>query len=66
MAVERAHNNGCWLCATWEKLPCRPEGRVQLARTSENPYVIAPIEAPLKSAAWRSKFVIFYTCTTFF
>ena len=35
-------------------------------RTSENPYVIAPIEAPLKSAAWRSKIVIFHTCTTFF
>ena len=34
-------------------------------RTSENPYVIAPIEAPLKSAAWRSKIVIFHTCTTF-
>jgi hypothetical protein len=35
-------------------------------RTSENPYVIAPIEAPLKSAAWRSKFVIFHNCATFF
>ena len=35
-------------------------------RTSENPYVIAPIEAPLKSAVWRSKIVIFHTCTTFF
>ena len=35
-------------------------------RISENPYVIAPIEAPLKSAPWRSKFVIFHTCTTFF
>ena len=39
-------------------------------RTSENPYVIAHIEAQLKSAGWRSKFVIFYTstrtCTTFF
>ena len=34
--------------------------------TSENPYVIAPIEAPLKSAAWRSKIVIFHTCPTFF
>ena len=35
-------------------------------RTSENPYVIASIEAPLKSAAWRSKFAIFHTCPTFF
>ena len=34
--------------------------------TSENPNVIAPIEAPLKSAGCRSKFVIFHTCTTFF
>ena len=29
-------------------------------RTSENPYVIASIEAPLKSVGWRSKFVIFH------
>ena len=29
-------------------------------------YVIAPVEAPLKSAVWRSKIVIFHTCTTFF
>jgi hypothetical protein len=29
-------------------------------------YVIASIEAPLKSAVWRSKFVIFRTCATFF
>ena len=35
-------------------------------RTSENPNVTAPIEAPLKSAVWRSKIVIFHTCTTFF
>jgi hypothetical protein len=35
-------------------------------RTSENPCVIASIEAPLKSAVWRSKFVIFHTCLTFF
>ena len=35
-------------------------------RTSENPYEISPVEAPLKSAVWRSKFVIFHTCTTFF
>jgi hypothetical protein len=35
-------------------------------RTSEHLYVIAPIGAPLKSAAWRSKFVIFHTCPTFF
>ena len=35
-------------------------------RTSGNSYVIAPIEAPLKSAGWRSKFVIFHTCPTFF
>ena len=35
-------------------------------RTSENPYVISSIEAPLKSDGWRSKFVIFHTCTTFF
>jgi hypothetical protein len=35
-------------------------------RTSENPYLIASIDAPLKRAAWRSKFVIFHTCTTFF
>jgi hypothetical protein len=34
--------------------------------TSENSYVIASIKAPLKSAAWRSKFVIFHTCATFF
>ena len=34
-------------------------------RTSENPYVIASIEAPLKSAGWRSKLVIFHTCPTF-
>jgi hypothetical protein len=35
-------------------------------QTSENPDAIAPIEAPLKSAGRRSKFVIFHTCTTFF
>jgi hypothetical protein len=39
-------------------------------RTSEDFYVhvlvIASIEAPLKSADWRSKFVIFQTCATFF
>ena len=33
-------------------------------QTSENSYVIASIEAPLKSAVWRSKFVIFHTCIT--
>jgi hypothetical protein len=38
------------------------------SRTLENPYVIASIEAPLKSAVWRSKFVIFHAkfSTTFF
>jgi hypothetical protein len=35
-------------------------------RISENPYSIAPIEAPLKSAAWRSKLLIFHTRPTFF
>ena len=35
-------------------------------QTSGNPYVIAPIEAPLKSAAWRSKFVIFILAQHFF
>ena len=34
-------------------------------RTSENPFVIASIEAPLKSVVGRPKFVIFHTCTTF-
>ena len=34
-------------------------------RTLENPDVIASIEAPLKRAGWRSKFVIFHTCATF-
>ena len=34
-------------------------------RTSENLYVIASIEAPLKKAVWRSKIAIFHTCTTF-
>ena len=34
--------------------------------TSENSYAIASIEAPLKSAAWQSKFVIFHTCAIFF
>jgi hypothetical protein len=35
-------------------------------RTLENPYVIAPIEVPLKRAAWRSKFVIFLLAQLFF
>jgi hypothetical protein len=35
-------------------------------RTSENPNVIASIEAPMKSDVWRSKIVIFNTRTTFF
>jgi hypothetical protein len=30
-------------------------------RASENPDVIASIEAPLKRVDWRSKFVIFHT-----
>ena len=34
--------------------------------TSENPYVIASIEAPLKSAGWPSKFVIFILAQHFF
>jgi hypothetical protein len=34
-------------------------------QTSENHYVIASIEAPLKRALWRSKFVIFHICATF-
>ena len=36
-----------------------------LAVGIENPYIIACIEAPLKSAVWRSKFVIFQNCGTF-
>jgi hypothetical protein len=35
-------------------------------QTSKNPYVIASIEAPSKSAGWRSKFVISHTCATLF
>ena len=35
-------------------------------RTSENSCVTAPIEAPLKSAVWPPKNVIFHTCTAFF
>ena len=35
-------------------------------RTSKNPYVIASIEAPLKSCGWWSKFVILESCATFF
>ena len=35
-------------------------------RTSENPYVVASIEAPFKSGGWWSKFVILQSCATFF
>jgi hypothetical protein len=35
-------------------------------QTSEIPYVIASIEAPLKSAGWQSKFVIFILAQHFF
>jgi hypothetical protein len=66
-AVEKAHNNGCWPCATYLVKNYHTVRKVDFNRwTSENPKVIAPIEAPLKSADCRSKFVIFHTCTTFF
>jgi hypothetical protein len=60
-AVERAYNNGCWACQPGKSYQAVRTGEFNCG-TSENPYVIAPIEAPSKSAAWKSKLVIFHTC----
>jgi hypothetical protein len=69
-AVERTHTavrviTGAGLARAGKNYHAFRTGEFN-CRTSENSYVIASIEAPLKSAAWRSKFVICQSCATFF
>ena len=69
-AVERADNTAVPAAGAGLVEPAKSYRDVRTVefnwKTSENPYVIVSIEAPLKSVAWRPKFVIFHTCTTFF
>jgi hypothetical protein len=59
------HTNGAGLAQPGKNYRAVRTGEFNW-QSSETPSVIASIKGQLKSGVWRSKFVIFHICATFF